>query len=385
MNQSTTYSNTTAILLAAGCGTRAHLGYNKILYNCGDYTVLERAYFALRQVIPNIVVVVSKEDQAHIQKLLKPYMPVVVVGGSTRYQSVKCGLDAIVSNRILCDIVLIHDAARCNVDSDTIRASIESATKYGSGIACIQATDSIKIVKDNTIVDNLQRNTTHLAQTPQSFGFRDIYCAYHQSSHDNYTDDATVYMDYGLTAYVSQGNPCNTKLTYSNDFGQLVCHNLKIGHGYDVHRLAEGYKLILGGLVIPYSLGLVGHSDADVLTHAIMDALLSAAGLPDIGVLFPDTDSQYKGANSINLLRHVHNLIVDKNCEIVNISAVVMAEQPKLATHISNIEERLATALGIPQSNIKISATTTENLGVIANNNGIASTAMCLIKYNNKV
>lgn len=155
---------------------------------------------------------------------------------------------------------------------------------------------------------------------------------------------------------------------------------MRIGMGYDVHKLTEGRKLILGGVNVPYEKGLLGHSDADVLTHAIMDALLGAAALGDIGKHFPDTDEAYKGADSIELLRHVKSLMDKKQYIISNIDATVIAQRPKLAAFIPDMVITIAEALGIEENQVNIKATTEEGLGFTGNGDGISSHAVCLLE-----
>jgi 2-C-methyl-D-erythritol 2,4-cyclodiphosphate synthase len=155
--------------------------------------------------------------------------------------------------------------------------------------------------------------------------------------------------------------------------------NIRIGNGYDIHKLVEGRPLILGGVEIPHHLGLLGHSDADVLTHAIMDAMLGALSLGDIGHYFPPSDPQWKGANSLVLLEQVHNLIKSKGWEIINIDSVIVAEQPKLKPHLSKMIEKLAITLNIEPEKISVKATTNEKLGPVGREEGIASYAVILI------
>lgn len=155
---------------------------------------------------------------------------------------------------------------------------------------------------------------------------------------------------------------------------------MRIGHGYDVHRLVEGRRLILGGVEIPYEKGLLGHSDADVLTHAVMDSLLGAAALGDIGKHFPDTDPAYKGADSLLLATHVAKRLAERGYRIVNIDATVLAERPKLAPHIEKMRENLAAALGLSKDDISVKATTEEGLGFTGTGLGIAAHALCLIE-----
>ena len=155
---------------------------------------------------------------------------------------------------------------------------------------------------------------------------------------------------------------------------------MRIGHGYDVHRLAEGRKLILGGVEIPYEKGLDGHSDADVLTHAVMDALLGAAALGDIGKLFPDTDDRYLGADSIELLRAVNVALAEHGWRLGNLDATVIAQRPKLAPYIDQMRARIAAALGADISAVSVKATTEERLGFTGDGSGIAAHAVCLIE-----
>lgn len=158
--------------------------------------------------------------------------------------------------------------------------------------------------------------------------------------------------------------------------------DIRIGYGYDVHRLVEGRKLILGGVEIPYTKGLLGHSDADVLTHAVMDAMLGALALGDIGKYFPDTDPAYKGADSIELLRHVTALIADKGYRLGNLDVTVAAQRPKLAPHIPQMRSILAEAIGTDLQNISVKATTEEGLGITGNGDGMTATAVCLLIKN---
>lgn len=159
-------------------------------------------------------------------------------------------------------------------------------------------------------------------------------------------------------------------------------NNLRVGTGFDVHKFAEGRKLILGGIELEYELGLDGHSDADVLLHAIMDALLGAAGLPDIGQHFPPTDDEYKDADSGKLMQLVDKMLLERNWHIVNIDSVIMAQEPKMNPHIPRMKERIAELLEIELGQINIKATTTEKLGFTGRKEGIAAQAVCLLVYN---
>ncbi|MDR3022059.1 MAG: 2-C-methyl-D-erythritol 2,4-cyclodiphosphate synthase [Clostridiales bacterium] len=372
---------TVGILLAAGRGDRFGLEFNKALYISGCSTVVEKAFDTLQQIVDEVILVVAQKDLKIIKDIFNTKNAHIVVGGDSRFESVKCGLNAIVHNRIFCDIVVVHDCARCNATKELFKKSIDCAIKFGSGIAAIPCIDTVKKVEDGKIVEDLNRNTTYLIQTPQSYKFKELYIAYNKAKYYNFTDDSAVFQHGGHSPHMFLGETNNIKLTYPADTVALN-DNFRIGHGFDVHCLASGRKLVLGGINVDYHLGLLGHSDADVLTHSIMDALLSASNLPDIGVLFSDTDAKYKDAVSIDLLQEVLKKITSYKFKILNISAVIIAQQPKLQSIIPLIENKLAQVLKIEKSNIKISATTTEQLGIVGQNKGMAASAMCLLcKY----
>ena len=371
-NTDTPSSNIAAVIVCAGKGIRSGLPYNKVLHQIGRKTVLEMsldAFFSTR--VSHITVVTSADDLSAVTDITAAYNGVsVVIGGDTRFNSVYAGLKA-----YPCDIVLIHDGARPYVTTEVIERTIDSAVKYGSGIATVPTVDTVKYVKDG-VAAGLPRDKLLNAQTPQAFRYAEIMDAYDRAQ-GTFTDDAEVYESAGYSPMPVEGAYDNIKLTTPVDF--VTAGKSRIGVGCDLHRLVKDRKLILGGVEIDYSLGLLGHSDADVLTHAIMDALLSAANLPDIGVLFPDTDDKYLGISSITLLKQVLSKVHDSGYGIGNISAVIIAQQPKLAPVISDIRSSLAAALGIDVKQINVSATTTEGLGIIGEGNAIAATASCIL------
>ncbi len=365
-----------AVIVCAGKGERTGLTYNKILYNLGQKTVLETVLdkFAATPVT-QIMLVVTPDDAPSIQALSAPYNNVsMCFGGASRAQSVLNGLKAMTP----CDIVVIHDGARPFIKTETINASIASAIKYGSGIVAVPTVDTIKQVNNSNVIRSLARNGLYNIQTPQTFRYADILKAY-QSVSGLFTDDSEIYERAGFTPRIVIGEYDNLKITNQTDLFRTMPENMRIGIGYDVHRLVKNRPLILGGVRIPYEKGLKGHSDADVLTHAIMDSILSAAGLPDIGVLFPDNDPAYLGISSMQLLDHVIMLVHGHGFTINNISSVIIAQEPKMAPYIPDICKNLAARMDIAVERVNVSATTTENLGVIANGNAIASSASCLL------
>ena len=365
----------TAIITCAGKGVRAGFDKNKLLQLSDGITYLEKTakVFLDCQSIDEIILTSSAEDFDEISKISANFTKktTVILGGATRTQSVKNALDACCG-----DIVLIHDGARPFVSEEIILDCINSVINYGSGIACTPVTDTIAVEQNGEII-HTEREGRFLVQTPQGFFLKDIAFAYSQiKQNECFTDDSGVYSKYIKPAKISLGSPDNKKLTYSGDFKkeQLV------GTGFDLHRLVEGRKLILGGIEVPHTKGLLGHSDADVLTHAIMDALLSALSLGDIGKHFKDTDPQWKDISSIYLLKKVLEMIQNEGYKIVNVSAVIMAQKPKLSTFTDEISTNLAEVIHIDKKRVGITCTTLEGVGLVGREEAIATQAYCLLE-----
>ncbi|MCM1368632.1 MAG: 2-C-methyl-D-erythritol 4-phosphate cytidylyltransferase [Roseburia sp.] len=364
-----------AVIVCAGKGERTGLNYNKVLHYIGKKTVLETVLDAFSQTsVTQTVVVASAEDEARIREIATQYKGACVcIGGATRAQSVLNGLKALEP----CDIVVIHDGARPFVEPRLIDACIESAVEYGSGIAAVRAVDTIKQVSHDR-VRTLPRFELFNAQTPQAFAYDKILHAY-SCALAGTTDDCEVYENAGYSPRLVDGSYSNIKITTPSDLFRTLPQGARVGIGFDVHRLVGGRPLILGGVTIAHDKGLEGHSDADVLTHAVMDALLSAAGLPDIGVLFPDTDPDTLGISSMKLLDTVIGRVRDAGFSIGNISAVIIAQEPKLAPYIEDIRRSLAARLATGANVVNVSATTTEHLGIVGDGKAIAASASCLL------
>ncbi len=365
-----------AVIVCAGKGERTGLAYNKILYHLGQKTVLETVLDKFAEsAVQQIIVVAAADDLSTVTDLIRDYPNVdICTGGPTRSASVLNGLRKVGN----CDIVVIHDGARPFISPALINASIESTKQYGSGVVAVPTVDTIKEVSDNNVVRSLTRSGLYNIQTPQTFKYSDILNAY-ENVQGVFTDDAEVYERAGFIPHIVIGSYDNIKITTSSDLNKAVPESVRIGVGFDVHKLVSKRPLILGGLRIPYKKGLKGHSDADVLTHAIMDAMLSAADFPDIGVLFPDTDPAFLNISSMVLLDDVVGLLRGKNFKVNNISAVIIAQKPKMAPVISEIAKNLALHIGIEPNRINISATTTEELGIVGKGKAIAASASCLL------
>ena len=364
-----------ALALCAGSGSRTGLSYNKILHAVGQKCVLEMTLDSLcRTGADSITLVISPRDEERVREIVAPYENVsLCYGGGTRTESARLGLNSLSP----CDIVIIQDGARPFTDEKVFAASVDSALAYGSGIAAVPVSDTVRM-NSNGKCQMLPREQLYALQTPQTFRFEEILAAYNGFD-GTATDDSAVYEAAGYCPRLVSGSAANRKITTKEDL-YFLSGDLRVGVGFDVHELVEGRKLILGGVHIPYPLGLKGHSDADVLAHAVMDALLSAAGKPDIGVLFPDSDPKFEGADSMKLLETVAGMIEAEGFEICNLSAVVMAQKPKLAPVISEIRRSLSCALKVDFALVNVSATTTEHLGIVGKEQGMAASATALIR-----
>jgi 2-C-methyl-D-erythritol 2,4-cyclodiphosphate synthase/2-C-methyl-D-erythritol 4-phosphate cytidylyltransferase len=366
------------ILACAGKGVRAGFEKNKLLVEVDGITCLERTLKAIYNsgLVDEIVAVASKEDLNLVEQICAPYNAKVVVGGSTRTQSVRNGLSA-----CSCDIVLIHDGARPFVSKDLIKRCIDGAVEHGGVIPVIPSRNTVVKVGENVTKEYLGKDEIFSVQTPQAFKTELIKKAFEQVGDKTFNDDGEIYKTFIGTLYTIKGESSNVKLTYPQDFDfSNKKDEYRFGVGFDCHKLVEGRKLILGGIEIPHDKGLLGHSDADVLTHAIMDAILSSCALRDIGYHFPDTDEKYKGANSIELLKQVLNIAKDNGYKVKSISASIMAEKPKLLKIIPTITQNLANVIGIAPEKIGITATTLEGLGFVGREEGICVHATATVK-----
>ena len=368
---------TTAIITAAGKGSRAKLKGNKLLEKIGNKTVLERTLlpFDYDERIDEIIITASEEYYDDYKKIIANVKntPVrLVVGGETRTFSV---LNAL--NECDGDIVIIHDGARPFVTEELIDACLDSVLTFGSGVAAIPCVDTVGVV-DGDLITETHRNDCISVQTPQAFLLSEILEAYsHVTRKEIFTDDAGVYARFIKPAHMVEGLKSNVKLTFKEDFEKYP--DTYCGTGYDLHRLEKGRKLILGGVEIPYEKGLLGHSDADVVLHAVMDALLSAASLKDIGNQFPDTEAQYKDVSSAILLKSVLGMLKEIKMHVKNVSIVIQAEKPRLNGYVHKINANVAGLLGISEEAVGVSCTTLEGVGLIGREEAIGCQAYALL------
>ena len=369
----------TAILVAAGASRR--MGFDKLSHRLpGGLTVLQTSLRAFENHprITQIVLVAGANLETCRQLAAACTKPCTAVpGGAPRAQSVGAGLAAATG-----EMVAIHDAARPFVSVEVITAAIDAAEQTGAAAPAVAVKDTVKVAAaDGRVLNTPDRSTLFAVQTPQCFR-RELYLraldAVSEDKADLVTDDCSLFELAGLPVVLTPGDYANLKITTKEDLkGEST---MRIGHGYDVHRLVEGRRLILGGVDIPYEKGLLGHSDADVLLHAISDALLGAAALGDIGKHFPDTDPRYEGADSLRLLQEVGNLVRQAGYTVGNVDATVLCQAPKLAPHIQTMRANIARALDVPVECISVKATTEEHLGFTGQGQGIAAHAVALLE-----
>lgn len=374
-----------AVVVAAGSGARSGLERNKVFFPWRGRTVLGRCLDALEgsNALSGIVLVISERDQDLYEASLRregahSLVKRVVFGGKTRRESVYNGLRALPEEA---DIVAVHDAARPFVTGEIIRATVDSAREFGSGVISTPVTDTIKQMEPDGSVHTLDRSALRAVQTPQAFRVRELLIAHERAQRDGLpaTDDAMLFEHYyGSVRLVTvPGAEGNVKLTNPEDFRSSRGMSVRIGSGYDAHRLKEGRRLVLCGVDIPHDRGLDGHSDADVAVHALMDALLGALGEGDIGRHFPDSDPQYKGISSMKLLERVMEIVDVRGYAVGNVDVTIVAQKPKLAPFMNAMRENLMDALGCDQVNVK--ATTTERMGFEGEELGISAQAVALL------
>lgn len=355
-----------------------------LLKICGK-TPIQLCLDAFSGLVDEIVIAVSPATESEAFTSSRNIgLPVTIVHGGKRRQDSVCNA----LHATDADIVAIHDCARCLVTPDTIRRSIATAIEHGSGVASTPVTDTLRYKCDGAIVD---RDALLIAHTPQTFDRLRIIDAYERISSD-YTDDAAVFRAAGNELHYSESSSTNLKLTVESDIPlfEAIASNLpkpapresikqRIGFGEDTHRLTTGRKLILGGVEVPNDLGLLGHSDADVLTHAIIDAILGACALGDIGQHFPDSSPKYAGISSLLLAKEIAQRIAALGFRLENIDSTIVAQKPKLAGFRDRMRSNLAEAFGLDVTQVSVKFTTPEHTGPEGNLECITARACALV------
>ncbi len=385
-----------AVLVAGGNSTRMGTGRCKVLEELGGVPAICHPLKVLCgcKRIDEVCVVCRQEDMDQIARLAAQAGQKAVgrkkicfaKGGAERQESVLRGVQALEGDS---GFLLVHDAARPLLNPETLEAVCQGALAFGAATAAVPSKDTCKLADEEGFVASTpERSRLMAVQTPQAFR-RDLYLyavGRAQATGVRYTDDCQLIEAAGGRVKLTAGHYHNFKLTTPEDLllaralaAKKEAGPMRIGQGYDVHKLVQDRRLVLGGVEVPYRLGLLGHSDADVLAHAITDSLLGAAALGDIGQHFPDNDPAFAGADSLKLLEQVCGLLRDRAYEIGNIDATVIAQRPKLAGYIPAMRENLARACGIGLEQVSVKATTEEGLGFTGRGEGIAASAICMI------
>ncbi len=354
-------NNTFDVVIVAG-GLSSRMGFDKLSAFLGERTVLARAVapFLTLPYVKKIIVVTNNDS------LDLPDNVVLCPAGKTRSLSVLSGL-----SQVTAPYVMIHDGARPFVTSELVDRLCKAAEEKGTAVPYIPVTDTLRRIKGEK--ELCDRDEYALLQTPQVFLSDELKNAYSLSEGKSETDDSALYEKYIGPCHYVPGDFANKKITRPED---LFSTGTLVGTGFDLHRLVPGRALRLCGVTVPYSLGEEAHSDGDAPIHALMDALLTAASLPDIGHLFPDTDPAYKDINSTLLLKDVVSRVRAQNREILSADVAVLLEKPKIAPYLTDMRRVLSDILGIAPEKVNVSATTTEKIGLIGENKAVAALAV---------
>ncbi len=375
------------IIAAGGRGSRFGGPLPKQLLLLRGKPILQHSVeaFLRHPQVSDVVVAMPADLVADVPPFLRQSSKplVVVAGGARRQDSVARAFARVPAQA---EVVVVHDAARPLVSADTISRTIAAALEHGAAVAAMRATDTVKRADASAmVVETLPREQVYLAQTPQAFRVAVLRAAL--ALQVDATDEATLAERAGHVVQLVDGDSRNVKITTPDDFALAErwldplpdAGGVRVGHGYDLHRLVLGRPLILGGVTVPFGKGLLGHSDADVVCHALTDAVLGAAGAGDIGRHFPDTDAAWKDADSVWLLRQAGEVVRARGFGVVNVDVTVIAQAPKLAPFVGAMIERLAEALGCDASRVSVKGKTNEGVDSMGTGESIAAHAVALL------
>ena len=382
------------IILASGSGKRMNCKIPKQYLLINNISLLEINIekFFLLPYLSLLIIVVNKKHLKFYKEIKSKYKNVFFVEGSSSRQ--KSAFNALkFLKKYSCKYVMIHDAARPFISSKLIDKLYNKLQKVKTAvIPVVKIQDTIKLCKKNKVEKNISRDNLFLTQTPQLFEYKTLYKSYlsNEKKLDSFTDDAQIFEKSNLIIHTVSGDIENIKLTtrkeWINKMNMLrEKFTTKIGHGFDTHKLIKGKNITLFGVKIPHKLQLLGHSDADVGIHAIIDALLGSCSLGDIGKHFPDTDKKIKGINSLLMLSKVQKLLNECKASISHIDCTLVGESPKISKYTDKMCSKLAKTLKIKKENISIKATTTEGLGFTGREEGISCYCVATIKKERKI
>jgi 2-C-methyl-D-erythritol 4-phosphate cytidylyltransferase/2-C-methyl-D-erythritol 2,4-cyclodiphosphate synthase len=380
-------SSVYALVVAAGYGSRFGGATPKQYLTLGGSDLLRHAVAALADHprISDVVVTIRPEDSADFDRAMAGLrIAAPVVGGATRQDSVRLGLEALVACRP--QRVLIHDGARPFLDHSLVDRVIDGLDRAAAVVPCLPLRDTIKRAEDGKIRETVDRSALWRAQTPQGFWFDAILAAHRAVIGHALTDDAAVAEAAGLAPLIVDGNEDNLKVTTPDDLAaaeRLIAArqaDIRVGQGFDVHPFVPGDHIWICGIKVPHGMSLAGHSDADVGLHALTDAVLGAIGAGDIGVHFPAGDPCWRGAPSDRFLCHAVELVRARGGVVAAVDVTIICERPKIGPHRSAMVERIATLLGIALDRVSVKATTTEKLGFTGRGEGIAAQAVATVR-----
>lgn len=378
------HNKVAVIIAAAGQGKRLGAPVPKQYLKIGGEYVIAKTIRAFEDIdeVDYIFVVTNHEYRKMCADIVEERgfrkVEGIVSGGSRRQDSVFNALQEINARKPGVSMVLIHDGARPFIGKDVILNVLEETERNGAAVACVAMKNSVRrMAQGSSSSVSVDRADYYSVQTPQGFRKSMLIEAYDKAFDEGFsgTDDASIVEWAGNEISIVDGDYGNIKITTREDLPM----EHRVGTGFDVHRFAEGRKLILGGVDIPWDRGLLGHSDADVLVHAVMDALLGAAALGDIGKHFPDSDKTYKDADSMELLAKVKKMLEENFYNIGNIDVTLVAQKPKISPYIDEMRDNISGVLDIDRSRVNIKGTTTEQLGFTGREEGIACEAVCSI------
>jgi len=374
-----------AVIMSAGSGIRFKGNVPKQFASLNNKPVINYSLeaFDSNKNISSIVVVANANHVKRTKDISSKFSKVVgvVVGGERRQDSVWNALSWIKKNVPRCKKVFIHDAVRPMINAALIDRLCYASKKSDAVIPAVSVEDTIKSVKKGAVSATIDRSTLVRVQTPQVFNFKKLYDAYKRfPKKELATDDGAIMEYFGTKVTVAEGDRNNLKITYPDDIkiAEAIINkvdkmnNIIIGTGYDSHKFKKGRRFVLGGVTIPYESGLDGHSDADALCHAVIDAILGASGKPDIGNLFPDTDAKWKNADSMLLLKQVAKGVKKDGVDITYIDSVVITEKPRLSPYVTEMRKKIAQSVGITVDRVNIKSKTNEGMGFIGNGEGLA-------------
>jgi 2-C-methyl-D-erythritol 4-phosphate cytidylyltransferase / 2-C-methyl-D-erythritol 2,4-cyclodiphosphate synthase len=375
------------LVVAAGRGSRFGGAVPKQYLSFGGATVLRHTVTALAKHprVSNVLVAIRPEDKGLFDRTVSG-LPVLgpVVGGPTRQDSVRLGLEALASYRPA--HVLIHDGARPFPDSELVDRVIDGLVRASAVVPCLPLRDTIKRVEHGVIRGTIDRSALWRAQTPQGFHFEAILSAHRAAVGHDLTDDAAVAEAAGLAPLLVDGSEDNLKVTTMEDLAaadrlfMARRGDVRVGQGFDVHAFGPGDRVRICGVEIPHEANLVGHSDADVGLHALTDAVLGAIGAGDIGTHFPPSDPRWRGSSSDRFLRHAAALVGERGGSVAAVDVTIICERPKIGAYRTAMIDRVAAILGIAPDRVSIKGTTTDRLGFTGRGEGIAAQAIATVR-----